>query len=154
MRTLLTTTKPLCGDQLLVGLDNGGSVGRTANELARWRRAKITGLPVYQVASAIEDSISLPRSRWIFNPVRACDFRPRVGLCQEEVKPCGWGTKESTGPTVCSDESSTPAFQPAAVFVVPRWTVAFSSGKSDTNVRRDEYIQDLPCISGFFQRSH
>jgi hypothetical protein len=52
MRTLSVDDQAFIRRQLLVGLDNGGSVGRTASELARFNGAKP---PVYRVPGVVRE---------------------------------------------------------------------------------------------------
>lgn len=155
MRTLSDDDQAFMRRQLLVGLDNGGSVGRTASELARLAQGKGHRFTVYQVASAgmKDGSVSLPQGRVDIQPGTRMRFFVRESdFAKKEVEALWVGYKKKVlDRQFASDE--TPAFEPAAVFVVPTLDRGskFFQGKSgyETSVV-SSMIPGLPCISGFF----
>jgi indole-3-glycerol phosphate synthase len=156
MRTLSDDDQAFMRRQLLVGLDNGGSVGRTASELARLAQGKGHRFTVYQVASAgmKDGSVSLPQGRVDIQPGTRMRFFVRESdFAKKEVEALWVGYKKKVLDRQFASNESTPAFQPAAVFVVPTLDRGskFFQGKSgyETSVVTS-MIPGLPCISGFF----
>jgi indole-3-glycerol phosphate synthase len=156
MRTLSDDDQAFMRRQLLVGLDNGGSVGRTASELARLAQGKGHRFTVYQVASAgmKDGSVSLPQGRVDIQPGTRMRFFVRESdFAKKEVEALWVGYKKKVLDRQFESDATKPAFQPAAVFVVPTLDRGskFFQGKSgyETSVVTS-MIPGLPCISGFF----
>jgi indole-3-glycerol phosphate synthase len=160
MRTLSDADQAFMRRQLLVGLDAGGSVGRTASELARLAAGLGHRFTVYPVVSAgMKDgsvtlalgSVSIaPGTRLRFF-VRDSDFAVR------EVEALWTGYKKrvlNEQFQASSDTTSKPSFKPACCFLVPTLDRGskFFQGKqqcfeSSTAARM---LPGVQCVSGFF----
>ena len=154
MRTLSDDDQAFMRRQLLVGLEQGGSVGRTASELVRLARGEGHRFTVYQVASAgmKDGSVTLPVGRVNIQPGTRMRFFVRESdFAKKEVEALWVGYKKR----ILAEQfaSDKPSFTPSAVFVIPTLDRGskFFNGKSgyESSVV-SSMIPGLPCISGFF----
>jgi small ligand-binding sensory domain FIST len=158
MKTLSDDDQAFMRKALLVGIERGGSVGRTPSELARLAEGKGHRFSVHQVASASmkDGSVTLslgsvqlaPRTRMRF-------FVRESAFAKREVEALWMGYKRRTlsKALVKKKGPSAPPFVPTGCFLFPTLDRGsrFFLGKSgyESNAA-SQYMPTVPCISGFF----
>ena len=154
MKTLSDDDQAFMRRQLLVGLEQGGAVGRSASELVRLSKGEGYRFTIYQVASAgmKDGSVHLPLGSVQVSPgtrmrffVREPDFAAR------EIDAIWTGYKQRQLNEQFSDDQ-TP-FTPAGCFLVPTLDRGnkFFVGKPNFETRTAaDYLPTVPSISGFY----
>jgi len=142
---------------ILIGLEKGGSLGRTPNELLRLQEGEGHSYLVRQVASAgmKDGSITMPlESVKVENGGRMRFFVREGEWCKKEIKAIwsGYNTLQENG--------SQPPFTPSACFMLStmdRGSKLLGSGKGSVSKDRgyegNEILKSLPSvnsISGFY----
>jgi indole-3-glycerol phosphate synthase len=145
MRTLSDDDQSSMRRAILIGLERGGSLGRTPNELARLAEGKGHRFTVFQVANI------QPGTRIRF-------FVRESGFAKQEVQAIWMGYKkqvlEETLSRMASKDSTNPtqAFQPAMCMLLTTFDRGnkFFRGKSgyETNAVT-QFIPSLPTLGGF-----
>jgi small ligand-binding sensory domain FIST len=158
MRSLSDDDQAFMRKALLIGLERGGSVGRTPNELARLRAGQGHRFEVKQVASAgmKDGSITLPLGSVDVQPGTRMRFFVRESkFARKEVEALWMGYKKRVlTESFNMEKDSKPSFQPTGCFVLPTLdrgskffkgkTPGFESGSAAT------FLPDINAISGFF----
>ena len=163
MKTLSDDDQAFMRSALLIGLERGGSVGRSPNELTRLARGEGHRFTVRQVASAgmKDGSVTFPlgsvdvqvgsRCRFF---VRDGDFAKReaealwTGFKRRELEGSLFGNDGSKG-----DGSKPEAGRPTGCIVLPtldRGAKLFGGKTGFESGLVSEYLPDVPSISGFF----
>ena len=161
MRTLSDDDQAFMRKALLIGLERGGSVGRSPSELARLRAGQGHRFEVQQVASANmkDGSVTLPLGSVDIEPGTRMRFFVRdASFAKQEVEALWMGYKkrvlEESFATDKSENDDKPgSFQPTGCFVMPtldrgskffKGKPGFESGSVTT------YLPDITAVSGFF----
>lgn len=156
MKTLSDDERAFMRKALLVGLERGGSVGRTPNELARLAEGKGHRFAVHQVASAgmKDGSVTLPLGSVDVQPgarmrffVRESDFAKR------EVEALWMGYKKRALAQNFESSAGDETFNPSTCFLFPtldRGSKFFGGKPGYESGKIAEFLPSLPCISGFF----
>lgn len=163
MRTLSDDDQAFMRKAILVGLERGGSLGRTPNELARLADGKGHRFTVYQVASAgmKDGSVTLPLGVSNVEPGTRLRFFVRESdFSKKEVQALWTGYKkatlEETMARMASDDADdgsaeTKHFEPAMCMLMStldRGSKFFGS-RYETNAI-SQFAPSVPCIGGFF----
>lgn len=153
MRTLSDDDQSYMRKALLVGLERGGSIGRTPSELARLAEGKGHRFTVHQVASAAmkDGSITLSLGSVDIQPGTRFRFFVRESeFAKKEVEALWTGYKRR----VLSDSiQGHPSFEPTACFLFPTLDRGgkFFLGKSGFESSAvSQFLPTVPSISGFF----
>ena len=153
MKTLSDDDQSFMRKALLVGLEGGGSIGRTPNELARLAEGQGHRFTVYQVASAgmKDGSVTLPLGRVNVVPgTRMRFFVRESGFGKKEVQALVTGYKRRELESTVQGKAS---FSPAGCFLVPtldRGNKFFGGKTGFESTTVVDLIPSLPCLSGFF----
>jgi len=157
MRVLSDDDQSFMRKALLVGLERGGSVGRTPSELARLRAGQGHRFEVKQVASAgmKDGSITLPLGKTVEPGSRMRFYVRDSSYAKKEVEALWMGYKKR----VLSEsfekksEEEKPSFRPTGCFVMPTLDRGnkFFKGKSGFESSTvTTYIPEIGSVSGFF----
>jgi indole-3-glycerol phosphate synthase len=164
MRTLSDDDSAFMRKAILVGLERGGSMGRTPNELARLAEGKGHRFTVSQVASAgmKDGSVTLPLGTYEIVPgMRVRFFVRESEFSKKEVQALWTGYKKKTLEDTLlrmsssdDDEDAVPAkaFEPAMCFLMSTLDRGskFFGGKPGYESRKiSEFVPAMPCIGGF-----
>ena len=154
MKTLSDDDQAFMRKALLVGLENGGSVGNSPSQLARLAEGKGHRFTVHQVASASmkDGSVTLSLGSVNINPGTRMRFFVRESdFAKKEVEALWMGYKRRVlSKTLQSVEKP---FEPTGCFLFPtldrgnRFFLGKSGFESDA---ASQYIPNVPCIGGFF----
>ena len=153
MKTLSDDDQSFMRKALLVGLERGGSLGRTPSELARLAEGRGHRFMVHQVASAAmkDGSITLSLGSVDIKAGTRLRFFVREGkFARREVEALWMGYKKRTL-TSTIEESS--CFEPTGCFMFPTLDRGnkFFLGKSGfESEAASQFLPSVPCISGFF----
>ncbi|KAG7357012.1 indole-3-glycerol phosphate synthase [Nitzschia inconspicua] len=154
MKTLSDDDQAFMRKALLVGLDQGGSLGRTPSELARLAEGKGHNFAVYQVASASmkDGSVTFPLgSVRIEQGSRMRFFVRDSTFSKKEVEAIWTGYKKRIlSATVQGHKQD---FYPAGCLMFPTLDRGnkFFQGKSGfESTTISQYIPTIPSIYGFF----
>ena len=171
MKNLSDDDQSFMRKALLIGLEGGGSVGRTPNELARLAQGQGHRFTVYQVASAgmKDGSVTLPLGRVNVTPGTRMRFFVResaFGKKEVEALVTGYKKRElerllASGPEKQNDDddddakpaTSTSSFTPAVCMLVPtldRGSKFFGGKAGFESSTVVNLLPSLPCLSGFF----
>lgn len=167
MRTLSDDDQAFMRRQLLVGLEQGGSVGRSASELARLAAGMGHRFTVHQVASAgmKDGSVTLPLgSVDIAVGTRLRFFVREPDFARREIEALWTGYKKrlltdqfnnssSNNKSDSSAEPKKPAFTPACCFLIPtldRGSKFFQGKQGYESITAARMLPGVPCVSGFF----
>lgn len=155
MRTLSDDDQAFMRRQLLVGIERGGSIGRSANELARLASGEGHRFRVFQVASAgmKDGSVTFALGSVEIKVGRRVRFFVREsGFAKREVEALWLGYKqrllnEQMG---IADKSTPPT---SCCFLVPtldrgsKFFLGKSGYESSAAIR---VMPSVPCVTGFF----
>lgn len=158
MRALSDDDQSSMRKAILIGLERGGSMGRTPNELARLAEGKGHRFTVFQVAAAgmKDGSVTLPLGRVNVQPGTRVRFFVRESeFAKKEVQAIWTGYKkrslEETLMRTGADAVS--SFEPAMCLFMSTLDRGnkFFKGKSayETNAI-SQFVPSLPCMGGFF----
>ena len=157
MRTLSDDDQAFMRRQLLVGLEQGGSVGRSASELARLAKGEGYRFSVHPVASAgmKDGSVTLPLGSVDVKPGTRFRFFVRDYLfAKKEVEALWLGYKKKLlDEQFASNSETKPTFRPAACIMIPtldRGNKFFLGKPGYESGKVVEVLPTLPCITGFF----
>lgn len=153
MRTLSDDDQSFMRKALLVGLERGGSVGRTPSELARLAEGKGHRFTVHQVASAAmkDGSITLSLGSVDVKPGTRFRFYVREStFAKKEVEALWLGHKKRVLTETMQGSSS---FSPTGCFLFPtldRGSKFFLGKAGFESNAASQFLPTVPCISGFF----
>ncbi|CAB9499032.1 Indole-3-glycerol phosphate synthase [Seminavis robusta] len=165
MRTLSDDDQSFMRKALLVGLERGGSVGRTPSELARLREGQGHRFEVKQVASAgmKDGSITLPLGSVNVEPgTRMRFFVRESNFAKKEVEALWMGYKkrvlqesfQTQNDDDDDDNNKTPtSFRPTGCFVLPtldRGSKFFLGKPGFESGTVTSFVPEISAISGFF----
>lgn len=156
MRTLSDDDQAFMRRQLLVGLDQGGSLGRTASELARLANGEGHRFRVHQVASAgmKDGSVTLPLGSVNIQPgTRLRFFVRESNFAKKEVEALWTGYKKRVLSEQFESEDASVQFAAAACLVVPTLDRGskFFNGKSGYESSAVAHaLPGIPCVAGFY----
>jgi len=154
MRTLSDDDQAFMRRQLLIGMEQGGSVGRTASELARLAEGQGHRFTVHQVASAgmKDGSVTLPLgSVDVAAGTRMRFFVREPEFAKKEVEALWFGYKKRL--LTEQFENDEPSFTPAGCFVIPtldRGSKFFLGKQGFESSAVARMLPGIPCIAGFF----
>lgn len=157
MRTLSDDDQAFMRRQLLIGLEQGGSVGRTASELARLAQGEGHRFTVHNVASAgmKDGSVTMPLGSVDITPGTRLRFYVRESdFAKKEIDALWTGYKKRTLSKQFEDgNDEQPSFTPAACLLIPtldRGNKFFlgKPGYESNAVAR--MLPGISCIFGFF----
>jgi small ligand-binding sensory domain FIST len=160
MRTLSDDDQAYMRKAILIGIERGGPLGRTPNELARLAEGKGHRFTVYQVASAgmKDGSVTLPLGSVDVRPGTRVRFYVRESeFSKREISALWTGYKKRTLEETLLSSSDTNIisrpFEPAACLLVPTLDRGnrFFGGRTAYESRVvNDFLPTLPCIAGFF----
>lgn len=159
MRTLSDDDQAFMRRQLLVGLEQGGSIGRTASELARLAAGHGHRFTVHQVASAgmKDGSVTLPLGRVNITPgTRLRFFVREPDFARKEVEALWTGYKKrllTDQYNSSNDNKTKPTFNPACCFLIStldRGSKFFQGKQGYESTTAARMLPGVPCVSGFF----
>ena len=161
MRTLSDDDQAFMRRQLLVGIEQGGNVGRSASELARLAAGQGHRFTVYAVASAgmKDGSVMLPIGRVNIQPGQRLRFFVREpDFARREVAALwtGYQQRQLDAQFLSSSSNSDDKsrFNPGCCFLIPtldRGSKFFQGSKSGyESSTAARALPGVPCISGFF----
>jgi len=167
MRTLSDDDQAFMRRALLIGLERGGAMGRTPNELLRLAQGEGHRFTVHQVASAgmKDGSVTLPLGSVDIERGQRLRFFVRDGgFAKREVDALWMGYKKTCLQDLMMDggdddgESST--FTPSACMVMPtmdRGAKLFGTSKSGSKGYESSavatFLPTVPSISGFYSNA-
>lgn len=155
MRTLSDDDQAFMRRQLLIGLERGGSIGRTASELTRLAEGKGHRFRVLQVASGgmKDGSVTFPLGSVDITPgTRMRFFVRESGFAKREVEALWFGYKKRQLDEQLGKEKKTMA-QPTCCFIVPtldRGSKFFLGKAGFESSVATRMIPSVPSVSGFF----
>jgi indole-3-glycerol phosphate synthase len=158
MRALSDDDQSSMRKAILIGLERGGSMGRTPNELARLAEGKGHRFTVFQVAAAgmKDGSVTLPLGRVNVQPGTRVRFFVRESeFAKKEVQAIWTGYKKrSLEETLMrTGTDAVASFEPAMCLFMSTLDRGnkFFKGKSayETNAI-SQFVPSLPCMGGFF----
>jgi indole-3-glycerol phosphate synthase len=158
MRALSDDDQSSMRKAILIGLERGGSMGRTPNELARLAEGKGHRFTVFQVAAAgmKDGSVTLPLGRVNVQPGTRVRFFVRESeFAKKEVQAIWTGYKKrSLEETLMrTGADAVGSFEPAMCLFMSTLDRGnkFFKGKSayETNAI-SQFVPSLPCMGGFF----
>lgn len=153
MRTLSDDDQSFMRKALLVGLERGGSVGRTPSELARLAEGKGHQYTVHQVASAAmkDGSVALPLGSVDVKPGARMRFFVRESdFAKKELEALWMGYKRRT---LGENLEGKPSFNPTGCFLFPtldRGSKFFLGKAGYESAAASKFLPTVPCINGFF----
>jgi small ligand-binding sensory domain FIST len=153
MKTLSDDDQTFMRKTILVGLERGGSIGRTSSELARLAEGKGHRFTVYQVASASmkDGSVTLSLGSVDIKPGTRLRFFVRESdFAKKEVEALWTGFKRRT---LTETTKGSPSFQPTGCFLFPtldRGSKFFFGKTGFESGAASQFLPTVPCISGFF----
>ena len=163
MRTLSDDDQVFMRRQLLVGLEQGGSVGRTASELQRLASGEGHRFAVHLVASAgmKDGSVTLPLGSVKVQPGTRMRFFVRESeFAKKEVEALWMGYKKralteqfDVSRDTPASEATSSTFTPAACLVVPtldRGSKFFMGKQGYESGAVARMVPGIPCVAGFF----
>lgn len=161
MRSLSDDDQAFMRKKLLVGLEQGGSLGRTASELARLAQGQGHRFTICEVASASmkDGSVTMPLESVEIAPGTRMRFFVRDSeYAKREVKAVWVGYKkqllsEQFQRQSGDNEGTSSSFTPTACFMVPtldRGNKFFLGKEGFESDSVANILPTLPCISGFF----
>lgn len=153
MRTLSDDDQAFMRRQLLVGLEQGGSVGRSASELERLAKGEGHRFTVYQVASAgmKDGSVHLPLGSVNVVPGTRLRFFVRdSNFAMREIEALWTGYMQRQ----LNDQfNEKQAFTAGMCLILPtmdRGSKFFQGKTSFETTTAAKYLQTTQCISGFY----
>eukprot|EP00584_Thalassiosira_punctigera_P005215 CAMPEP_0172539264 /NCGR_PEP_ID=MMETSP1067-20121228/10493_1 /TAXON_ID=265564 ORGANISM="Thalassiosira punctigera, Strain Tpunct2005C2" /NCGR_SAMPLE_ID=MMETSP1067 /ASSEMBLY_ACC=CAM_ASM_000444 /LENGTH=1050 /DNA_ID=CAMNT_0013324915 /DNA_START=135 /DNA_END=3287 /DNA_ORIENTATION=- len=154
MKALSDDDQAFMRSALLIGLERGGGIGSTPNELARLAKGEGHRFTVRQVASAgmKDGSVTFPLGSVDVSVGARCRFFVRDGdFAKKEVEALwtGYKKKELEGTLLGGDNLGPPT----ACFVLPtldRGAKLFGGKTGYESGMASEYLSGIPSISGFF----
>jgi small ligand-binding sensory domain FIST len=157
MRALSDDDQAFMRKALLVGLERGGSIGRTPSELARLRAGQGHRFEVKQVASAgmKDGSITLPLgSVDVKAGTRMRFFVRAASFAKKEVEALWMGYKKRVlQESFQKNDDEKRTFQPTGCFVFPtldRGSKFFLGKPGFETGSVASFVPDISAISGFF----
>mmetsp|Transcript_45248 Transcript_45248/g.109517 ORF Transcript_45248/g.109517 Transcript_45248/m.109517 type:complete len:985 (+) Transcript_45248:203-3157(+) len=153
MKNLSDDDQSFMRKALLVGLERGGSLGRSPSELARLAEGKGHQYTVHQVASAgMKDgsvtlslgSVDIKRGTRLRFFVRESDF------AKKELAALWTGYKRRA---LGANLAGKPAFNPTGCFLFPtldRGSKFFMGNTGFESGAALDYLPTVPCLNGFF----
>lgn len=153
MRTLNDDDQSFMRKAILVGLSQGGSLGRTPSELARLAEGKGHTFTVHQVASASMKDGSITLSLGSVNieqGMRMRFFVRESSFAKKEVDALWMGYKKRS---LTSSLQGNPTVAPTGCFLFPtldRGNKFFMGKTGFESSAVSRYLPTVPCISGFF----
>jgi indole-3-glycerol phosphate synthase len=154
MKTLSDDDQAFMRKALLVGIERGGSLGRTPSELARLAEGRGHNFVVQQVATAAmkDGSVTLPLgSLNIERGTRMRFYVRESNFAKREVEAIWTGYKKKV--LSANIKGHGPAFVPSACLLFPTLDRGnkFFQGKSGfESTAVAQFLPTTPCISGFF----
>jgi small ligand-binding sensory domain FIST len=154
MKTLSDDDQAFMRKALLVGLERGGSLGRTPSELARLAEGKGHAFTVHKVASAgvVEGSITLSVGSVDVKPGTRLRFYVRESpYAKKEVEAIWMGYKKRL--LAESTKKGTTSFTPTGCFLfatLDRGSKLFLGKPGFESESALEFLPTVPSISGFF----
>ena len=158
MRTLSDDDQAFMKKALLVGLEKGGSVGRTPSELARLKEGQGHRFQVMQVASAgmKDGSITLPLGSVDVQPgTRMRFFVRESSFAKKEVQALWMGYKKKVLQDSFNEKSDDDkvSFKPTGCFVLPtldRGSKFFKGKPGYESGTVTTFIPKISSVAGFF----
>lgn len=153
MKTLSDDDQTFMRKALLVGLERGGSVGRTPSELARLAEGKGHQYSVYQVGSASmkDGSVKLSLGSVDIKPGTRMRFFVRESdFAKKELEALWMGYKRRT---LGENLEGRPSFNPTGCFLFPtsdRGNKFFLGKAGYESGAASQFLPTVPCINGFF----
>lgn len=153
MRTLSDDDQAFMRRQLLVGLEQGGSVGRSASELERLAKGEGHRFTVYQVASAgmKDGSVHLPLGSVNIVPGTRLRFFVRdSNFAMREIEALWTGYKQRQLNDQFNEKQS---FTPGMCLILPtmdRGNKFFQGKPNFETTTAATYLSGTNCISGFY----
>eukprot|EP00980_Cylindrotheca_fusiformis_P012196 scaffold2962_cov126-Cylindrotheca_fusiformis.AAC.12 len=153
MRTLSDDDQSFMRKALLVGIERGGSVGRTPSELARLAEGKGHQYTVHQVASAAmkDGSVTLSLGSVDIKPGTRMRFFVRESdFAKKELEALWMGYKRRT---LGENLAGKPSFKPTGCFLFPtldRGSKFFLGKTGYETATASKFLPTIPCINGFF----
>eukprot|EP00522_Entomoneis_paludosa_P010453 CAMPEP_0172446954 /NCGR_PEP_ID=MMETSP1065-20121228/6379_1 /TAXON_ID=265537 /ORGANISM="Amphiprora paludosa, Strain CCMP125" /LENGTH=1008 /DNA_ID=CAMNT_0013198143 /DNA_START=88 /DNA_END=3114 /DNA_ORIENTATION=+ len=154
MRTLSDDDQAFMRRQLLIGIEQGGSVGRSASELARLASGEGHRFRVFQVASGgmKDGSVTFALGSIEITPgTRARFFVRESGFAKREVEALWLGYKQNLlNNQFGKNSGSMPP--PTCCFLVPTLDRGskFFMGKSGFESGAAARMMNVNCVTGFF----
>jgi small ligand-binding sensory domain FIST len=154
MKTLSDDDQTFMKKALLVGLERGGSLGRTPSELERLAEGRGHRFRVHKVASAGMKDGSVTMQSGSVDIVRGTRFRFFVresDFAKKEVEALWIGYKRRV--LTENMESGGAAFAPTGCFLFPtldRGNKFFLGKPGFESSSASTYLPTVPCFSGFF----
>jgi len=155
MRTLSDDDQAFMRRQLLIGIEQGGSIGRSAGELARLAAGEGHRFRVFQVASGgmKDGSVTFALGSVEISPgTRARFFVRESGFAKREVEALWLGYKQRLLNEQFG-EAKDKIPSPSCCFIVPTLDRGskFFLGKSDfESSSAARMMPSVPCVTGFF----
>ena len=157
MKTLSDDERMYMRKALLVGLERGGCMGRSPDELIRLAEGKGHRFAVHQVASAgmKNGSVTLPLGSVNVQPgMRMRFFVRESDFARREVQALWMGYKKrSLTQSFENDDGSEQTFTPSACIFLPtldRGSKFFGGKPGYESGTIAEFLPSLPCVTGFF----
>ena len=158
MRTLNDDDQSSMRKAILIGLERGGSIGRTPNELARLAEGKGHRFTVFQVAAAgmKDGSVTLPLGRVNVQPGTRVRFFVRESeFAKKEVQAIWMGYKKKSLEETLSltGDRTAKSFEPAMCLfmsTLDRGNKFFNGKQGYESTAISQFVPSLPCLGGFF----
>ncbi|CAJ1947795.1 unnamed protein product [Cylindrotheca closterium] len=153
MKTLSDDDQSFMRRALLVGLERGGSLGRSPSELARLAEGKGHQYTVHQVASAgmKDGSVTLSLGSVDIKPGTRLRFFVRESdFAKKELAALWTGYKRRA---LGANLAGKPAFNPTGCFLFPtldRGSKFFMGKTGYESEAALDFLPTVPCINGFF----
>jgi indole-3-glycerol phosphate synthase len=153
MKTLNDEDQSFMRKTILVGLSQGGSLGRTPSELARLAEGKGHSFTVHQVASASMKDGSITLSLACVNieqGMRMRFFVRESSFAKREIDALWMGYKKRA---LTATLQGNPTVVPTGCFLFPtldRGNKFFLGKTGFESSAISQYLPTVPCISGFF----
>jgi len=154
MKTLSDDDQAFMRKALLLGLENGGAMGRSPNELERLTKGEGHRFTVRQVASAgmKDGSVTLPLGSVEVEPGQRVKYFVRDGeYARKEVEAVWSGYKKNILEDTFDDQIQ-HTFKPTACMILPtldRGAKLFGT-KSFESSLVENYLPQVPSISGYY----
>ena len=156
MRTLSDDDRSFMRKALLVGLERGGAIGRTPNELARLAEGQGHRFTVHQVASAgmKDGSVTLPLGSVDVKPGTRMRFFVRESdFAKQEVEALWMGYKKQALTNSFDSAAGEKTFSPSACILLPtldRGSKFFGGKPGYESGTVVEFLPSIPCVTGYF----